>query len=243
MRIKSRLLMKIGGLAIVELTRRWMSLLDYQVAWYDPKVDPVHPDFRGPGIFLFWHEYIPFPFYLRGHCNLAMLLSQHQDAEWLSHAAKLMGFATVRGSTNRGGIAALREMFRKSRSMNLTMTPDGPRGPRRVLALGPIFLSSRLGIPLVLCGFGYDRPWRNRWSWDRFAIPRPFSRARAVISPPIQIPPDLDRLELEESRVAVERLLNRLSDEAEKWAETGARFDNQHSMFPQAIPWWQQRAA
>ncbi|MGE0756583.1 MAG: lysophospholipid acyltransferase family protein [Pirellulaceae bacterium] len=237
------MLNKLGGLAIAELTRHWMATLEYRAALYDPTVDPIHPEFQGPAIFLFWHEYIPFLFYLRGNCNTALLISQHQDAEWLSQAARYMGFQTVRGSTNRGGVVALREMFRKSRIMNLAITPDGPRGPRRRLAPGPIYLSSRLGIPLIVTGLGYDRPWRNPSSWDRFAVPRPFSRARVVASPRIQIPPDLDRTELEECRVAVERLLNRLTTEAENWAESGARLTCQLPVRREGIPWWVQRRA
>lgn len=241
MRFRGKLLMKLGGLAIAEVTRHWMGTLDYQTAFYDPTVDPVHASFRGPMIYLFWHEYIPFPFYLRGRCNIAMLLSQHQDAEWLSQAAKLMGFATVRGSTNRGGVAALRELFRTGRNMNLTITPDGPRGPRRELALGPVYLSSRLGIPLVPFGIGYDRPWRNSRSWDRFAVPRPYSRARAVVGPPLQIPQGLRRDALEITRRTVQNLLSRLTSEAEGWAESGARLDSQLPIVRAGIPWWRQQ--
>jgi lysophospholipid acyltransferase (LPLAT)-like uncharacterized protein len=171
------------------------------------------------------------------------LISQHQDAEWLSQAARYMGFKTVRGSTNRGGVAALREMFRKSRKMNLAITPDGPRGPRRRLAPGPVYLASRLGLPLIVTGLGYDQPWRNPWSWDRFALPRPISRARAVVSPRVHIPPDLDRAGLENCRVAVERLLNRLTAEAERWAESGTRLDCQQSVRREGIPWWKQQLA
>ena len=69
-------------------------------------------------------------------------------------------------------------------------------------------------------GFGYDRPWRLR-SWDRFAVPRPFSRARLVLSPSITIPEKLDRAGIEHYRLEMERLLNRLTAEAEAWAESG----------------------
>ena len=79
-----------------------------------------------------------------------MLLSRHRDAEILSYAAYHLGFDFVRGSTNRGGAAALRQLLAKSRHMHLTITPDGPRGPRRHMAPGPIFLASKLGLPLVL---------------------------------------------------------------------------------------------
>jgi lysophospholipid acyltransferase (LPLAT)-like uncharacterized protein len=240
MRIRGEFITRIGGLAIAEFIRHWMKTVECRWAYYDPTVDPVHPDFEGPAIFLFWHEYIACPFYLRGHCDIAMLLSQHRDAEWLSQAARHMGFETVRGSTNRGGIRALRELFRKCHGMNLAITPDGPRGPRRELAPGPIYLSSRLGIPLVLTGFGYDRPWRNTRSWDRFALPRPYSRARAIFSPKIQIPPGLDRDRLEVCRVAVQGLLNFLTTEAERWALTNAPLAEQRVVQREGIAWWKQ---
>ena len=112
-----------------------MGTLDYKVAYYDRAVDPVFPECRGQKIYIFWHEYILFPLYLRGHCNLAMLLSRHRDAEMLSYAAYHLGFEFVRGSTNRGGVAALRRLLAKSRGH----APDdhARRPPRSAAAAGP----------------------------------------------------------------------------------------------------------
>jgi len=214
---------KLGGLLATAAVRNWMDTLDYKVAYYDRTVDPVFPECQGRRIYVFWHEYILLPFYLRGHCDMVMLLSRHQDAETMSYAARMMGFEFVRGSTNRGGVTALREMCRASRSLNLTITPDGPRGPRRRLAQGPIYLASKLGMPLVAMGFGYDRPWRFRRAWDQFALPRPCSRARAIPSGEIHVPPNLDRDGIEHYRQRVEEVLNRLTLEAEAWAESGTR--------------------
>ncbi|MDZ4820815.1 MAG: lysophospholipid acyltransferase family protein [Planctomycetota bacterium] len=222
MKIRSPFLNSLGGLLGSAAICRWMSTLEYKAALYDPTVDPVHEEYQGQKIYIFWHEYILFPLYLRGHNNLSMLLSQHSDAEILSRVAYHLGFDCVRGSTYRGGLKALRELIRKSEGMNLTITPDGPRGPRRELSQGPIYLASKLGLPIVAMGFGYDQPWRIR-TWDRFALPRPFSRARAVVSPQIHLPADLDRDGLEHYRVHVETLLNRLTLEAEAWAESGTR--------------------
>jgi lysophospholipid acyltransferase (LPLAT)-like uncharacterized protein len=221
MKIESPFLHKLGGLLASAAVRRWMCTLDYKVAYYDRTVDPVFPECQGQKIYIFWHEYILFPLYLRGHCNMAMLLSRHRDAEILSHAAYHMGFDFVRGSTNRGGAAALRELLAKSKTMHLTITPDGPRGPRRRLAPGCVYLASKLKLPLVVMGYGYDRPWRVRRAWDQFAIPRPYSRARAVPSGEIFVPPNLDRDGIEHFRGKIERLLNRLTAEAEAWAEAG----------------------
>lgn len=200
----------------------WMSTLDYAVSYRDPTVDPVHPGYRGPKIFVFWHENILMPLYLRGHSNIAMLLSRHTDANILDRVARMMGFGVVRGSTFHGGSAALRELAERATRSNLTITPDGPRGPRRRLAAGCVFLASTLQIPIVVMGFGYQHPWRLR-TWDRFAIPMPWSRARAVVSRAIAVPEGLDRDGVEFYRSGVERLLNGLSEEAEAWACSGVR--------------------
>jgi hypothetical protein len=214
----------IGAWSLVSTAaiRQWMGTLDYQAEFGDPEVDPVHPGFRGAKIYVFWHENILMPLYLRGSSNIAMLLSRHADANILDRVARMMGFGVVRGSTFRGGSVALRELAERAATSNLTITPDGPRGPRRRLAPGCVFLASTLGIPIVAMGMGYDRPWRTN-TWDRFAIPKPFSRGRAVVSRAIFIPPDLDRDGIEAHRHAVERLLNTLSDDAEAWARSGDR--------------------
>jgi lysophospholipid acyltransferase (LPLAT)-like uncharacterized protein len=211
----------IGACSLVSTAciRQWMGTLDCRVDFGEPAVDPVHPEYRGTKIYVFWHENILMPLFLRGHSNIAMLLSRHHDADILARVAGMMGFGVVRGSTFKGGSAALRELAGRARSENLTITPDGPRGPRRRLAAGCVFLASTMRIPIVAMGFGYERPWRLG-TWDRFAIPRPWSRARGVVSRAIHVPADLDRNELEQHRAGVERLLVHLSDDAEAWARS-----------------------
>ena len=211
---------KVSGLAIATAARHWMSTLDYRACFYDDSVDPAADNFVGPTITLGWHEYITFLFYLRGYCNIGLLVSRHRDAEILNEAARHMGYATIRGSTNRGGTMAIRELQRRSQTMNVGITPDGPRGPRRRVAAGAIYLSSRQQIPLVLMGMGYDQPYRFTSAWDQFAIPRLYSRARAIASPRIQIPADLDRDGIEHYRQRIESMLNRFTREAEYWAES-----------------------
>ena len=224
-------LIKLAGLLTAEGIRAWMRTLDYRAAFYDQSIDPLLGASERR-IYVFWHENILVPLYLRGHCNLAMLLSQHGDAEILARVAYHLGFDCVRGSTYRGGARAIWELFDRSRRQHLTITPDGPRGLRRHMAQGPIYLASRLQLPLVVMGFGYDRPWRVN-SWDRFAVPRPFSRARAILGPPMLIPPNLDRIGMERCRERAERLLNCLTYEAEAWATAGTRKVGEFVMTPE----------
>jgi len=219
--------------AILTAFKAWMGTLQYRVLYEDPRIDPALPECEGPNLYVFWHEYILFPLYVRVHCNLTMLLSRHRDADLLSQAAKQMGFEFVRGSTKRGGVEAIRGMMAAGKTHHLTITPDGPRGPRRCMAPGAIYLASRLNMPIVAMGFGYHRPWRLK-SWDRFAIPRPFSRARAVTSRAWRIPQDLDREGVDEYRRRIESELNRLTDTAERWANDGIRIPGERPVRRQA---------
>jgi lysophospholipid acyltransferase (LPLAT)-like uncharacterized protein len=225
MKLNHPLITRLLGRTAAYTVRAWMRTLDYRCMYANPAIDPVH-SVSQPRIYVFWHENILCPLYLRANCHIAMLLSQHRDADVLESMARLSGFATVRGSTYRGGAKAILELAERSKSLHLAMTPDGPRGPRRTLAQGPIYLAARLGLPIVALGIGYNHPFRTR-SWDRFAIPRPYSRCRAVTSDEIWIPTDLGRDGLEEHRLTVERKLNELTDEATRWAETGAALPNE----------------
>ena len=88
------------------------------------------------------------------------------------------------------------------------------------MAMGPIFMASLLKMPIVPVGFGYQNPWRAK-TWDRFAIPKPFSRARAIMGPKIYIPPRLDRDKMEQYRLQIETLTTNLTTVAENWARDG----------------------
>lgn len=224
----------LSGLLAAKFIRRWMATLDYRGYFYETGVDPADAS-GSPRIYIFWHEHILFPLYLRGRCHLSMLLSQHRDADILAQIGFLMGFGTVRGSSYRGGTAALLQLMRESEHHHLTLTPDGPRGPRRHMAPGPLYLASKLGLPVVPLGFGYNHPWRLR-SWDRFAVPKPFTRARCVAGPAVTLPANIGRDALERYRHQFEHILTELTDEADAWATSGLRRDGERVLRQQPGP-------
>ena len=176
----------------------------------------------GPKIYVIWHESILAPIYLRAHCRIAILISRHRDADVLASVARHAGFGCVRGSTNNGGSEALRELSDYSRENHIVFTPDGPRGPRRVMAPGPVILAMRTGLPIVPIAMGYQKAWRMK-TWDRFALPKPFSNVYFWMGSELFLKnrsdqATLDRDEVEEARKWVESELNRCTDSAEAWA-------------------------
>ena len=117
---------RFGGLLLSLSIRAWMRTVDYRAYHYDTSVDVTYDNFRGPVIYLLWHEYVLIPFYLRSKTRLGMLASRHRDAEWLSQMATIDGFQVFRGSSGRGGVGALKAIVKQPDFPGFVLTPDGP---------------------------------------------------------------------------------------------------------------------
>ncbi len=215
---QQKLLGKVNSVVLPGL----LDLLDLRICHYDRSVDPARAEYNQHVIFSFWHEYISVILPRWGYTPLTILCSQHRDGEWVNQTALALGLRIVRGSTSRGGSSAIRQLKRNSKTSSLTLTPDGPRGPRREMALGPIYLASLLGMPIVPLGISISNAYRLN-TWDKFALPRPTSRIRIIFGPKIHIPRKSTRDELEAARSGVQRLMNDLCDTADAWAESGER--------------------
>ena len=188
-------------------------------------------------VFSMWHEYVLLPIFKFGHPNMAGLVSKHADGRLLGHLLGSVRMGMVAGSTNRGGVEAIRQILRdKDRHRHLVVTPDGPRGPRRVAQVGVVYIASRTEMLVVPVGVGYARAWRAT-SWDRFAVPRPFSRARLITGEPVPIPAGLKLAQLEAALAPLQAEMDRLTALAEDWAVTG-RLDPRSVLpaFPESPP-------
>ena len=106
------------------------------------------------------------------------LVSASQDGAWLTAFFTLAGLGTVRGSSSRLGREAATALVDTLRAgHDVGITPDGPRGPRYEFKPGAIIVARRTRAPLLLVGAEFTAAWRLG-SWDRFCVPRPFSRVR-----------------------------------------------------------------
>ncbi len=106
------------------------------------------------------------------------LVSASSDGAWLTAFFSLVGLNTVRGSSSNYGREAVHALIDVLRSGNdIGITPDGPRGPCYEVKPGGLIVTRRAQAPLLLLGFELESFWELR-SWDRFRIPKPFSRVR-----------------------------------------------------------------
>jgi hypothetical protein len=155
------------------LLRLWLATL--RVRSNAARVD----DRAGPVIILLWHDKLFTSSLIANRHfsrHITALISTSKDGAWLVAFFRVMGLTAVRGSSNKRGAAALIALTRSLRGgNNAGITPDGPKGPAYEFKTGAIALGRLARRPFVIMGISYHSCWRLR-SWDRFALPLPFSR-------------------------------------------------------------------
>ena len=114
----------------------------------------------------------------RGGRPAYALVSASQDGAWLTAFFTLAGLRTVRGSSSRLGREAATALVETLRhGHDIGVTPDGPRGPCYEVKPGAVIVARRTRAPMLLIGGEFSSAWRLR-SWDRFYLPKPFSKVR-----------------------------------------------------------------
>lgn len=220
MKIRDPRLLAAAGWAATRAARGLVRSLRVRYQALGPG---AHPDHVPPGervIYSIWHENLLLPTVYFGRPSMAVLVSQHRDGQLLGTLIQSLGMGMVCGSTTRGGAEAVRKLVDVNAPFrHLAVTPDGPRGPRRVVQQGLVYVASRTGMKVSCVGIGYRQPWRLG-SWDRFAVPRPFTAARCLIGAGIFVPPGLKAVQLEPWRLRIQAEMDRLNAAAEAWAET-----------------------
>jgi lysophospholipid acyltransferase (LPLAT)-like uncharacterized protein len=215
MKRRNRWLVPYLAAAVAFVIRVWMSTMRTRIITADGRAHPTDPRHEQL-IYSFWHEGLLAP--LATKPKIRVLISQHTDGEVIAQICERLGIGVIRGSTARGGCQALLEMIRSAGGdTHLGITPDGPRGPRRELKPGVVMIASQSGLAIVPVGIGFARAFRFR-SWDRFALPLPFSMMVGVVGSPIFVPKHLDRAGLEHWVKLVENEMLRLTALAEDWA-------------------------
>jgi lysophospholipid acyltransferase (LPLAT)-like uncharacterized protein len=119
--------------------------------------------------------------------KLGFLVSPSVDGEIPARIATRLGARVIRGSSTRTGARALRDYYQLlvQDSVSPVITPDGPTGPRYVFKPGALLLAQLSGRPLLPMAYAASRAWS--FGWDRFVLPRPFSRIAIAIGAPVYI--------------------------------------------------------
>lgn len=161
------------------LLRLWGMSLRFETS---PEERRIYAKKDEPVAMVLWHNRLFLAAEIvrrfRGGRPAYALVSASQDGAWLTAFFSLAGLRTIRGSSSRLGREAATALVDTLRAgHDIGITPDGPRGPCYDVKPGAVIVARRTRAPLLLIGGEFESAWRLR-SWDRFYLPKPFSRVR-----------------------------------------------------------------
>ncbi|MDR0418206.1 MAG: lysophospholipid acyltransferase family protein [Puniceicoccales bacterium] len=193
------------------LLKMWSQTLRIEI---DEKSLQLFKTYRQrPKVCVLWHNRLfiashLFQKYFQG-IKMYGLISPSRDGAWLSEVYRNMGIHAIRGSTQRGGRNALIEMIDAvKKGHTVTITPDGPRGPRYFVKPGIITLAKETHVPILIAGIRMHNAWRFN-SWDRFYLPKPFSRISVTCG--IILPENYAKLSARQLQKSIQTLLNQIN--------------------------------
>jgi lysophospholipid acyltransferase (LPLAT)-like uncharacterized protein len=220
MKLRTRWVNRLIGRMIATLARALFRLVRVEVREAVPHTSAydVIPERY---LYCLWHEQILGIIFGRQPIKMAGLVSRHTDGSYVADAMECVRLKPIRGSSQKGGAAALAEMIEVARSWHIAIATDGPRGPRHVVKEGIIFLAAQTGKPVVPVGLSATRAWRPRGRWTDMIVPKPFSKMLVLVGEPIPIPASATREERETWRQLVQAKMDALRLEAEML--TGSR--------------------
>ena len=163
----------------------------------------------GPEIYCFWHQCVlPCTMYFR-YARAIILISRSFDGELVTRILKLFGYGAVRGSSSRSateGLLGLKQVIESGRTA--IFTADGPRGPIYQTKMGPIKLAQMTGAPIGVFHLQPEHCWTLR-SWDRFLVPKPFTRIVVSWAQWTRVPADLAEKDFELKRQELNAAMER----------------------------------
>ena len=222
MRIKSPLLIKLAGrLGYVVMSSIFLTVKkDLQYAAENPYLTTGQPTGQQSGqqryLYSLWHDSAVMATFLGKRRQTVALTSRHRDGSFVESILAPAGIRTVRGSTGRGGGQAARELILASKDHDIVLVPDGPRGPRREMSRGIVYLASRTGNPIIPAAFACDRYWEIKSSWTSHTIPRPFSTVVMTAGDPIHVPSNLSPDDLDDYVLLTQRAMDDVQATADR---------------------------
>jgi len=163
----------------------------------------------GGEIYCFWHQCVlPCTLYFR-RTNAVILISRSFDGELITRILRMFGFDAVRGSSSRAGREGLLGLKRVTESGRPAIfTADGPRGPIYQAKMGPVKLAQMTGARIGVFHLQPERAWVMN-SWDRFLVPKPFTRIVVSWAKGLTVPAEISEGDLEPKRAELNAAIER----------------------------------
>jgi len=210
-RIYHRVLPRIGLFLVGMLSST------YKVRLVDPEKEKETLERDNSLVYASWHQrFFPGITFFARRKPIAIMISQSRDGGLIASIVDMLGWESVRGSSSRGGRSALLQLKKLARKgYKIGHIVDGPKGPFGEVKPGLVLIAQTTGLAIVPTITSAERRWQAN-SWDRFMIPKPFSRIIIRFGEPYYVPREMDEGEFEEKRLEIEQRLHRLYEETDR---------------------------
>ncbi|MCW7510438.1 lysophospholipid acyltransferase family protein [Leptospira levettii] len=175
---------------------------------------------KKPYIYSIWHTNVLYSPYLHRNKNVAVLISESKDGDFINQVVHRFGNSSIRGSSSKGGSKALKAMIQHlKKGLPAAFTPDGPRGPALIVQPGIIAAAQVTQVPIVPFHYECSRQWILEKAWDKHRVPKPFTTFVVSYGEPIYVPRELNEVEFENMRLKVEEAMLKNRDKTIQEAE------------------------
>ena len=165
----------------------------------------------------FWHGRQFLLFHSHRHSGAVIPSSESRDGEIQAGILERFGFGVVRGSSKRKGERALLGLVEALRQgKEIALAVDGPRGPLHEVKEGVVYLAGKFATPIIPVATSAKRFWTLEKAWDKYRLPKPFTRGVIVYGDPIYVR-GIERDELEAKRRELQDAINRVAKQADEF--------------------------
>jgi lysophospholipid acyltransferase (LPLAT)-like uncharacterized protein len=168
-----------------------------------------------PAVYVFWHRAVIAACWYYRYRDIAVMTSSSFDGEYIARIIEKFGYRAVRGSSSSGAVRALLGMHTEiEEGRSVAFTIDGPKGPLYVAKAGPVLLARNTELPIVPFYPAPEDAWLLN-SWDRFVIPKPFTRVHLRVGRFVHVPPETHSEQAQQLHAEMQDGLDRAREFAE----------------------------
>ncbi|MCP4673025.1 MAG: lysophospholipid acyltransferase family protein [Desulfobacula sp.] len=207
-----RYILPYGGLMLIKLIS-----LTYRFKILDLEKEQEILNNKKRLVYASWHQrFFPGITFFSTRKPIAIIISKSNDGEMIARAVDILGWYPVRGSSSRGGKQALEKIKNLALSeYKIGHIVDGPQGPFGVVKPGLIKIAQAADLPIVPTITSAQKKWIFN-SWDRFMVPKPFSRIIIRFGDAIHIPSEMNKDKFEKKRLLVETQMKVLYEDTDR---------------------------
>lgn len=230
-----KLILLLTSLFIYLITR--LLHMSYRYRFYNNKALQILKSENQNFIFAIWHQNLFAGILAQTGLRHIVIVSRSNDAEPVAFTCQQLGHLVVRGSSRRGSVdkngqAAKAEMIKCLLAGHPgAVTVDGPKGPALKVKPGIIDMAKKANVVLV----PYMTEPENYWqfnSWDKFRLPKPFSKILVSYGEPIRVGDNQDSYE--DDLLKLEEALNLLTLKSREHLRNWEKYSH--------LNWWHEKA-